>query len=465
MGKSSSRRLRFAKTPPPNAAGRANRIVQARPNPTGAPVRSFLNMDSTAIIGTGIAGLGCAHLLQGDRDLSLFDRNGHAGGHANTIVVGDDIPVDTGFMVYNEVTYPALTRLFRELNVSTYATSMSFSVQHLPTGLEYCGSGLRLLFAQRRNLVRPRFYRLLLAIDRFNREAVAALSDGAARNLSVGMWVAQRGYGSDLLEHFLLPMSAAVWSAPFHQMLAFPAETLLRFFYNHGFLGLHAQHPWRTVTGGSRTYVEALTAPFRSSIHRDKRVTGVRREGSAVRLRFADGDSQRFDEVVLACHADEALALLEDRTPQEQRLLSRFRYARNLATVHTDSRVMPRTRRAWASWNYRVEGSRGDLETTTGSTVYWMNSLQRLDCRENYFISINGEASIDPATIVRTIPYTHPLFSAEAIAAQADLPQLNAEGPVYFCGSYFRYGFHEDALVSGVNAARALLRREVWAAA
>ncbi|MEO6259118.1 MAG: FAD-dependent oxidoreductase [Thermoanaerobaculia bacterium] len=422
-------------------------------------------MESTAIIGTGIAGLGCAHLLQHDRELSLFDRNGHAGGHANTIEVGEGIPVDTGFMVYNEVTYPALTRLFRELEVSTYPTSMSFSVQHLPTGLEYCGSGLRLLFAQRRNLLRPRFYRLLVSIDRFNREAVAALSSGAARGSSVGEWVARRGYGSDLLEHFLLPMSAAVWSAPFAEMLSFPAETLLRFFHNHGFLGLHKQHPWRSVTGGSRTYVEKLTRPFQSGIHRDRRAIGVRREESGVRVRFADGDVQRFDEVVLACHADEALALLEDATDQEQRLLSPFRYARNLATVHTDDRVMPRTRRSWASWNYRVEGNRGDLATTAGSTVYWMNSLQQLNTDQNYFISINGEASVDPARVLRTIPYTHPLFSAQAIAAQRDLPQLNQQGPVYFCGSYFGYGFHEDALVSGMDAAKALRRREVWAAA
>ena len=422
-------------------------------------------MESTAIIGAGIAGLGCAHLLQHERELSLFDRNGHTGGHANTIEVGEGIPVDTGFMVYNEVTYPALTRLFRELNVSTYPTSMSFSVQHLPSGLEYCGSGLRLLFAQRRNLVRPRFYRLLRSIDRFNREAVAALEDGAARNVSVRDWVARRGYGSDLLEHFLLPMSAAVWSAPFSEMLSFPAETLLRFFHNHGFLGLHKQHAWRSVTGGSRQYVQALVQPFRSGIHHDRRVVGVRREPSAVRVRFADGDSQRFDQVVLACHADEALAMLEDRTDEESRVLSKFRYARNLATVHTDSSVMPRTRRAWSSWNYRVEGSHGDLATTVGSTVYWMNSLQKLDTPQNYFISINGESSIDPRSILRTIPYTHPLFSAGAVAAQSELPRLNERGPVYFCGSYFRYGFHEDALVSGVNAASALLRREVWAAA
>lgn len=422
-------------------------------------------MTSVAIIGTGIAGLGCAHLLQRDRELSLFERSSHAGGHSNTITIDDAIPVDTGFMVYNVVTYPALTRLFAELGVETYETSMSFSVQHLPTGLEYCGSSLGHLFAQRRNLLNPRFYRLLTSIDRFNREAVAALAEGSAAGWSVAGWTARQSYGDDFLERYLLPMSCAVWSAPFDEMLTFPAETLLRFFHNHGFLGLHTQHPWRTVRGGSRTYVDALIRPFASRVYRNRGVASVRREGSAVRVKFSDGCEQHFDQVVLACHADEALALLENPTADEQRLLSPFRYASNLATVHTDERVMPRTRRAWSSWNYRVENRATSIENVTGSTVYWMNSLQQLDTTKNYFVSINGASSIDPSRVLKTIPYDHPLFSSRAIAAQDELPALNEQGPVHFCGSYFRYGFHEDALVSGMAAANAVLRREASAAA
>jgi uncharacterized protein len=413
-----------------------------------------------AIIGTGIAGLGCAHLLQHHYDLHLFERESHVGGHSNTVEVSERnraVPFDTGFMVFNRVTYPHLTRLFEELKVPVQRTDMSFSVQHVPTGLEFCGSSLNHLFAQRRNLFRPRFYRMLAQVNRFNREAIDALEDPVWADVTLGDYVERRGYGKDFLDLYLVPMSGAVWSTPPDLMLAFPARTLLRFFHNHGFLGLHTQHPWWTVTGGAREYVRRLTAPFATRIRIGSPAAAVRRDASGVTVTLKDGRTERFDRVILAAHADESLAMLTDADASERRVLGEFRYQPNLATVHTDAAVMPKTRLAWSAWNYRIRSdAAGRAEP---QTVYWMNRLQNLDAQENYFVSINGADDIRPDRILRQIPYTHPLFSLGAIRAQAELPALNTratEPRVYFAGSYFRYGFHEDALESAVTLSRAL---------
>ncbi|HVT01935.1 MAG TPA: FAD-dependent oxidoreductase [Thermoanaerobaculia bacterium] len=416
-------------------------------------------MKSIAIIGTGIAGLGCAHLLRGQAELRLFEKESRVGGHSNTLLVdeqGEEIAIDSGFMVYNEVTYPLLTGLFAELGVETDPSDMSFSVQHRPSGLEYCGSSMSQLFAQRRNLFRPRHYRMLARIDRFHREAVAALDDPAFSSVTLAEYVAARGYGSDFLERFLIPMSAAVWSTPFRQIMEFPATTLLRFFHNHGFLGMDTQHPWRTVRGGSRKYVEKLTQPFRDRIETGDPVVAVRRNSDGAEVRLRSGATARFDQVVFAAHADETLAMIADPTPEELRLLSPFHYQSNVAQLHTDKGVMPRTRRAWASWNYRITEIDGQSH---GSTVYWMNSLQKVSQRRDYFISIDDPGEVDPASVLQTIVYTHPLFTRDAITAQRELPTLNARDITFFCGSYFAYGFHEDALRSGMEAASALLAR------
>ena len=414
-----------------------------------------------AIVGTGIAGLGCAWFLRDRFDLTLFEQNGYAGGHTNTIDVAHathPVAFDTGFMVFNRVTYPNLCRFFEELKVPVKPTSMSFSVQHLPAGLEFCGSGWNHLFAQRRNLVRPRFWRLLSAIHRFNREAVAALSDPQWEPVTLGEYVRQRGYGNDFLDLYLVPMSSAVWSTPPDQMLEFPAVSLLRFFHNHGFLGLHTQHPWWTVDGGAREYVRRLWPIFGDRIRLQAPVRHVTRSaaGGAV-LQFEDGKTESFDRVVLACHADQSLALLSDADNQERRLLSQFRYQPNLATIHTDESVMPAHRLAWSAWNYRVEASPGG--GNRAQTVYWMNRLQDLPGPTQYFVSINGGASIRPERTIREIAYEHPLFSLGAVRAQAELPGLNRRTPtqsVFFAGSYFRYGFHEDAFTSALDCARAV---------
>jgi len=413
---------------------------------------------AVAIIGTGIAGLGCAHFLHPRARVTLYEKNDYPGGHTNTVSVAEDnrqVPIDTGFMVFNEVTYPNLTRLFRELGVATKPTKMSFSVQHLPTNLEFCGTSLNHIFAQRINLVRPRFWKMVLSINRFNSEAIEALNSGSFAHMNLGEYVRLRGYGDDFLNFYLAPMSSAVWSTPPELMLEFPAVTLLRFFHNHGFLGLHTQHPWFTVTNGAKSYVEKITAPFCDKIRLRRGATSVRREGGRVKVTDVSGQTEAYDQVIFASHADETLKLLTDAGPQERRLLGEFKYQPNSALLHTDESVMPKTKLCWASWNYRIDRQAGGK--ISPSTIYWMNSLQGVSDRENYFVSINGENSVNPNTVLKRIHYEHPLFSLGAIRAQQQLPELNQPmNNVFFCGSYFKYGFHEDAFTSALELCRRL---------
>ena len=418
-------------------------------------------MKSIAIIGGGVAGLGCGYLLHRDFDVHVFDRNGYAGGHTNTIVVeeeGRSVPIDTGFMVFNEVTYPNLTRLFAELDVETYDTTMSFGVQHVPAGIEYAGSSLNQLFAQRRNLINPRFLRALYQIDRFNRDAHDALGTGEFERMTLQEYAHARRYGHDFLTLYLLPMSSAVWSTPFDDVRDFPAMALLRFFRNHGLLGgLSGQHQWKSIAAGAKTYVEKMTRGFRDRVHLGNAVAAVDRHASGAVIHFADHSSRRFDKVIFACHADEALAMLLHPTADERRLLGAFRYQQNIATLHTDPAPMPRLRRAWASWNYRLDATpEGRVSATT---VYWMNSLQRVSDHRDYFVSIDDPGLVDPSRVLKTISYHHPVFTLAAIDAQRELPALNGIGPeqtTYFCGSYFRYGFHEDAFTSAIDVSRAV---------
>ncbi len=439
-------------------------------------------MPSLAIIGTGIAGLGCAHFLHRHFDLTLFEQADKPGGHANTLthteppipadpakkrpaLAARPVPIDTGFMVYNEVTYPHLTRLFRQLGVASKKTDMSFGVRHTDTGLEYCGSSLNHLFAQRKNLLRPRFWRMLSAINRFNKEAIPALADPETTQLTLGEYVRRRAYGDDFFQLYLVPMSSAVWSTPPELMLSFPAATLLRFFHNHGFLGLHTQHQWLTVDGGSQAYVEKITAPFRENIRLGQKATRVLRHhnNQGVTITTSTGATHTFDKVILACHGDQALRLLVNPTPTETRLLGEFHYQPNTATVHTDASVMPKTRLAWSAWNYEItRDATGQLST---ATHYWMNKLQGVSDRENYFVTINRPDAIAPEKILKRIEYDHPLFSLGATRAQAELPSLNqlsASQTTYFAGSYFKHGFHEDAFASAVALSEILLKRDPW---
>jgi predicted NAD/FAD-binding protein len=437
-------------------------------------------MPTLAIIGTGISGLGCAHFLHRDFDVTLFEASHHVGGHANTVSVRENLPrpgsslkdspterslpIDTGFMVFNHVTYPLLTRLFADLDVPTKPAPMSFSVRHAESGLEFCGSSLNHLFAQRRNLLRPKFWRMLKAIDRFNREAIAALNDPDLQNETLSDYVKRRGYGSDFFDLYLVPMSSAVWSTPPEEMLRFPATTLLRFFHNHGFLGLNTQHPWKTVVGGARTYVEKITAPWRNNIRAGEAAERVIRTTRGVVIVTASGASKPFDHVILACHADQALRLLAHPTHSESKVLGAFRFQPNIATLHTDQTVMPKRSLAWSSWNYEI--NRSPTGGISSATHYWMNSLQGVSDRENYFVSINRPEAISASKVIRRISYEHPLFSLEAIRAQTQIPALNATArgstETFFVGAWQRYGFHEDGLFSAHRLCEMILGRDPW---
>ncbi len=415
-----------------------------------------------AIVGTGIAGLGCAHFLHRTFDVTLFEQNAYAGGHTNTVTVNEDgreLPVDTGFMVFNHVTYPLLTRLFRELAVDTKRTDMSFAVKHEPAHLEYNGHSLNTIFGRRSQLLNPRFWRFLLQISRFNQETAAALDDPRFARMTLADYAAARGYGRDFLDLYIVPMGGAVWSTPPEKMLQFPAISLMRFWHNHGFLGMKTRHPWWTVVNGAQSYVRKLTTPFRDRIRLKSPIARIERSPHGVKVMPLNGAPEFFDKVILAGHADQSLRMLADPTPLERELLPAFQYQANTATLHTDEQFMPWTKRCWASWNYRV------APDGTSTTHYWMNRLQGVSEKVNYFVSLNADTEIDPDKILRRIEYEHPLFDLAAIDAQKRLPELNrlsADQSTYYCGSYFRYGFHEDAFGSAVNLCRELLGTEPW---
>ena len=416
----------------------------------------------TAIIGTGIAGMGCAHFLHPQDELTIYEQNDYAGGHTNTVTVDEDgtpVYVDTGFMVFNFVTYPYLCRLFEEIKAPIKKTDMSFSVQHMPSGLEYSGSSLNHLFAQRKNIFNLRYIKMLAQIGRFNKESIRILDDPKYANYSIGQYVKELGFGEDMLWKYLVPMSSAVWSTPMEQMLDFPAVTLILFFLNHGFLGLDTQHQWYTLEKGSQSYRELLIKPFKDRIHVNRKAISVIRKDGKVIVKASDGSEEQFDRVIIAAHGDQALAMLAAPTAAEQRLLSNFKYQYNKAVLHTDERIMPKTKLAWSSWNYRIKTNNGLL---VPSTIYWMNRLQGVSDKKNYFVSINPHEDLNEKKILMELDYEHPLFDVPAINAQAELQKLNESGPVYFCGSYFRYGFHEDAFASAVALCGHLLGKAVY---
>jgi predicted NAD/FAD-binding protein len=402
-----------------------------------------------AIIGTGIAGNVAAHLLASEHDLTVFEQNDYVGGHTNTVRVNAaDGPheIDTGFIVFNEERYPSFVKLLARLGVASQPSSMSFSVHSEVDGLEYSN---RSLFAQRRNALRPGFWRLLADIVRFNKSARQLLLD-ADDTVLLGKFLEDNRYSQAFIEHFLYPMGAAIWSADPRQMREFPARFFAQFFTNHRFLDILGQPEWRVVRGGSKTYVDKLTASFRDRIRVSSPVTSVRRAKDHVLVTPRGGEPERFDEVIIAAHGDEALAMLADPTPKEREILGAFRFQENVAVLHTDTRLMPRRRAAWACWNSHVPRN----ETGRVALTYDMNLLQGIKSHEEYLVTLNREADIDPKKVLRTIRYHHPVFSTAAVIAQKRHRVISGENRTHYCGAYWGFGFHEDGVVSGLTVAR-----------
>lgn len=425
-------------------------------------------MRHVAVVGSGIAGLAAAHRLREQARVTLFEAGDHFGGHAHTVDVtleGVTHGVDTGFLVFNHRTYPNLVRLFETLGVATAPSDMSFSVQTPASGLEWSGSDLDTVFAQRRNLLRPSFLHMLAEILRFNRLATALAERGADRELHepIGDFLDRHGFGAGFRDGYFLPMIGCIWSCPTDQMLRFPVGTMIRFCHNHGLIQVSDRPQWHTVRGGARHYVARILETL-DDARLATPVRQVRRlppgHGAAGVLVATDAGEERFDEVVLACHSDQSLALLADATPGERAVLGAIRYHPNRAVLHTDTAVMPRTRRAWAAWNYERAADAG-REQAAVCLHYWINRLQPLPWRTPVIVSLNPVRPIDPARVLGEYDYSHPVFDRAAIEAQRRLPQIQGRSHVWFCGAWTRYGFHEDGLASALEVAAALHAR--WA--
>jgi len=406
-----------------------------------------------AVIGSGVSGLSAAWLMSGRCDVTLFEADSRIGGHAHTVDIdGPSGPcaVDTGFIVYNEVTYPNLTALFAHLGIESRATDMSFAVSVDDGRLEYSGGSFAGLFVQKRNFLRPRFYVMLRDIVRFYREAPVDLS--ALGGESLDAYLDRRGYGRAFRDDHLYPMAAAIWSTPAGEIGRYPAASFIRFCENHGLLKIVGRPLWRTVAGGSRAYVERLAAPLAGRIREACPVVAVARKPDGVMVTTADGNRQRFDDVVLAVHADQALRLIERPAAAERRLLSAFRFTSNEAVLHGDHRMMPRRRAAWSAWNYLARSDRHDQLAVS----YWMNRLQGLDNARDLFVTLNPLEPPAPDTVLWQGRYEHPLFDADALAAQRGLWALQGEGGLWFAGAWLGAGFHEDGLQAGLAVAEAI---------
>lgn len=409
---------------------------------------------TVAVIGSGIAGMSAAWILASNHQVTVYERNRHLGGHSHTVDVpgpNGPIPVDTGFIVFNEKNYPNLTSLFRHLNVPTKESEMSFAASLRNGSFEYSGSNLNGLLGQRLNVVNPRFWRMVLDLLRFYREAPEFINNCDDGSLSLSGYLQRFGYSEAFLQDHLLPMGAAIWSTSAAQMAAYPATAFIQFFVSHGLLELRERPKWRTVEGGSQAYVKKLCACFADQvIYQD--VVSVMRDASGVTVIDGAGFSRRYDHVVFATHADEALNLIGDADGLERDLLGCWRYTKNRAVLHRDPSLMPRRKRIWSSWNFIDGGNNDALLCVT----YWMNKLQSLDTSEPLFVTLNPVREPKEETIIGEYNYSHPYFDAYAMASQAHLWSLQGRRRSWFCGSYFGYGFHEDALQSGLAVAEEL---------
>jgi uncharacterized protein len=406
------------------------------------------------VIGSGISGLAAAYYLSRKHEVLLFEKEARLGGHTHTITVESSrgpLAVDTGFIVHNDSTYPNLVKLLIELGVETQPSDMSFGVSSRSTGFEYSSRGLNGFFAQRANALRPAHYRLLREILRFNREAPKLLDDPAAGSLTLGDVMHRGGYSAEFAELYLFPMACAVWSMSSEAIRSFPALPLIRFFDNHGMLGIDTHPKWKVIQGGSSRYLRPITAPYQDRIYTGVTIQSVVRHSAGVTLRFQNRSDMAFDQVIFACHGNQILPLLESPSDAERQILGCFATSRNEVCLHTDSSLLPRRTQARASWNYHLGPA------SKGATLtYHMNRLQSLNVPEDYCVTMNANGSVDPSKVLRRLVYYHPLYNRQAVGAQARWREISGANRTHFCGAYWFHGFHEDGLNSALRVARAL---------
>jgi uncharacterized protein len=420
--------------------------------------------ESIAIIGTGAAGMACGHFLHSRYDLTLYEQNDYVGGHANTAIIedgGETVHTDTAFVIFNDENYPLFNRILNELNVNSIQCPMDFSINVIPSGWEYNTRGLSYVPTNLGNLLDSRFRSMLRETGRFYRQASEIISETRYHDYSIADYVKEKGYSADFLENYLIPILAVVWSIPPHKMLEYPALTMIEFLKNHGaFQGILGRKRWRTVARGSGSYRDKIIAPFKDRIRLQCAATRVIRNGARVEIGDSRGETLSYDKVIFACHADQALSCLGDPSRNEAEVLGAFRYTQSKVLLHTDPGIMPRNRRLWAGWNYFVDYTHeGELRS---SFSYYMNKLQKVSKRRDYFVTVNPWGRIDENKILREYDYEHPLFDLNAIRAQRRLTELNETGSTYYCGSYFRYGFHEDAFRSGIEVCRKITGQPIW---
>jgi len=409
-----------------------------------------------AVVGGGVAGIVSAYLMQRRHEVTLYEKNSYIGGHTNTVTIADGpdrgTPVDTGFIVLNDRTYPLFNRFLSQLGVAIRKTDMSFSYADRKTGLQYASMDFNSVFAQRKNLIKPSFWSLLRGIMKFNAVTRQRLHEGSLGGLTLGQHLEKEGIAKKVAEEFVLPMAGAIWSAPDGKIADFPAETFARFYENHGLLSLTEHPQWYFVSGGSQSYVRAFLKDFKGEVVANCAVEGIRREASRIAVVCPGIGEVFYDRVIIATHADEALKLLKDPSPEEIRLLKVWTYSQNNTVLHRDISYLPENKRAWASWNYIREA-----ETDANAPVtltYDMTRLQRLNTKERYCVTLNPARPIPEALVIRQIAYTHPVYNFASLSSQKELGRLNGGRNTYFCGSYFGYGFHEDAVRSAVEVGR-----------